>query len=302
MIRGKAMHTVDMRPASGTGWFDEYNSVITDDEFQQFSQLIYATAGIKLTPIKKTMLAARLRKRLRATNRTSFSAYLDHLLSPEGRRAELVPMLDAVSTNKTNFFREPGHYDQLVNQVLPELLRRRGGDCSAPLRIWSAGCATGEEPYTLAMVMADFCATRPGLDFSILATDLSTGALATARLATYEDFKVDEIPVSFRHKYMMRGIGEKRGWHRVVPRLRSKVTFRRLNFMDEEFGLDRSVDILFCRNVIIYFDRDTQVGLFRKFYRQLAPGGYLFIGHSETLQGIVGQMRRVGTALYQKKV
>ncbi len=254
-----------------------------------------------MPPAKKTMLVARLRKRLRATGRLTFRAYLRYLLSPEGQRDEMVAMLDAVSTNKTNFFREPQHYDQLVNQVLPDLLgRRRNGRALLPIRLWSAGCATGEEPYTLAMVLDDF-AGRAGFDFSILATDLSSVALAKAQRATYEDQRVEEIPVYFRHKYMLRGIGPQKGWHRVVPALRGRVAFRRLNFMADDFGISQPQDIIFCRNVIIYFDRASQVTLFEKFYQHLAPNGYLFIGHSEALQGINGRMRRVGPALFQKK-
>ncbi len=279
----------------------EIDCHLSDQDFLKFSRLIYDVAGIKLEPVKKTMLDSRLRRRLRAVDCPSFTEYFKYVVSPEGQERELVLMLDAVSTNKTDFFRESKHFDLLTNRVLPELVKRKRAGIFQQVRVWSAGCSTGEEPYTLAMVMDEFCATGNNIDYSILATDLSTDVLAKARLAIYEDYKIEPVPTTYRYKYLWRGEGSRRGFHRVAPRLRRKVNFQRLNFMDEQFAIDNPMDIIFCRNVIIYFDRQTQIELFRKFYRQLAPGGYLFIGHSESLQGIETKMRRMAPTVFQKK-
>jgi len=269
---------------------------LSDLEFSKFSRLIYDVAGINLQPVKKTMLDGRLRRRLRAVGVSSFAEYFKYLQTPEGQEREMVLMLDAVSTNKTDFFREAKHFDLLTGQVLPALMRK-----NRQIRIWSAGCSTGEEPYTLAMVMEEFCESHKNLGYSILATDLSTDVLAKARLAIYEDSKIEPVPTTYRYKYLLRGEGSRRGYHRVAPRLRRKVNFQRLNFMDEHFAINTEMDIIFCRNVIIYFDQQTQAALFEKFYRQLAPGGYLFIGHSESLHEIDGKMRRLGPTVFQKK-
>ncbi len=274
---------------------------LSDGEFARFSRLIHDVAGIKLPPVKKTMLDGRLRKRLRAVGAVSFAEYFDYLASPEGQELELHNMLDAVSTNKTDFFREPKHFQWLSERVLPEIRGRARNGRQRRIRLWSAGCSTGKEPYTLAMVLAEFCDLYQDIDYSILATDISTAALAKARLAIYEDYKIEPVPVALRNKYLLRGDGDRQGYHRVAPRLRRKVDFRRLNFMDAVFDIDAPLDIIFCRNVIIYFDKQTQAELFKKFYRHLAPGGYLFIGHSESLLGIDGKMRRIAPTIFQKK-
>ena len=287
----------------GNTRYDEaaFRCQLSDGEFARFSRLIHDVAGIKLPPVKKTMLDGRLRRRLRAVGAGSFAEYFDYLSSPEGQAMELHNMLDAVSTNKTDFFREPKHFQWLSERVLPEITGRLRKGRGRRIRVWSAGCATGKEPYTLAMVLAEFCDLHQDIDYSILATDISTVALAKARLAIYEDFKIEPVPIALRNKYLLRGDGERQGYHRVVPRLRRKVDFRRLNFMDAVFELGEPLDIIFCRNVIIYFDKQTQVELFKKFYRHLKPGGYLFIGHSESLLGIDGKMRRVAPTIFQKK-
>lgn len=272
---------------------------LSDNDFTIFSKYIYDLCGIKLPPIKKTMLSARLQKRLRHLKLYSFREYLDYLLSPAGQADEICHLIDVVSTNKTDFFREAVHFDILTGMVLPEIIQRRKRSQHC-INIWSAGCSTGEEPYTLAMILAEFCANHPGHDFSVLATDISTKVLAQAREAIYADDLIRPIPSPLRYKYLMRGKGKHRGYHRVVPELRAKVQFQRLNFMDLQFCLQHKVDIIFCRNVIIYFDRQTQENLFNKFFGQLRPQGYLFTGHSETLSGINNKMQRLDAAVYQR--
>ncbi len=289
-----AIFSDDSRTAPYAG-----GALLSDRDFRKFSAFIYEACGIKLPPIKKTMLTARLQKRLRHLKIHSFSVYLDYVLSPEGQDAELCHLIDAVSTNKTDFFRENAHFKVLTSTVLPKIVQRKRGHITKNLRVWSAGCSSGEEPYTLAMVLDDFFSKHPGYTFSILATDICTQVLTKAKEAIYADEAVAPVPPMFKRKYLMRGKGKHKGYHRIVPELRKKVTFQRLNFMDRHFNIDKKVDIIFCRNVIIYFDRTTQEQLFNKFYDHLTPRGYLFTGHSESLTGVNDKMKRIDSAVYQ---
>ena len=272
---------------------------LSDRDFRKISDYIYDVCGIKLPAIKKTMLSARLHKRLRRLNVHSFSEYFKYVLSPAGQQQELVHMIDAVSTNKTEFFREAKHFDVLTSKVLPEYVNMLRTRPTRKLHVWSAGCSSGEEPYTLAMVLEDFFSKHAALDYAILATDISTRVLNIAKEGIYSDDAVAPVPTLLRHKYLMRGKGKQKGFHRVVPELRNKVKFRRLNFMDRDFGIETPLDIIFCRNVIIYFDRKTQQELFGKFHRQLASHGHLFTGHSESLEGIIDKMERLESAVYR---
>lgn len=284
--------------ATAKDW-SAHSPILSDRDFNRFSAFIYETCGIKLPPIKKTMLSARLQKRLRQLHLDSFSAYLDYVLSPDGQAKELSHMIDVVSTNKTDFFREAKHFDVMTSLVLPDYVERMTHSSHKTLWVWSAGCSSGEEPYTLAMVLDDFFSRYPGLDYAILATDICTEVLAKAEEAIYPDEVVAPVSPVLRNKYLMKGKGAHKGFHRVVPELRRKVTFSRLNFMDRDFGIEQKMDLIFCRNVIIYFDRKTQCALFEKFYRQFSPNGYLFTGHSETLEGIGDRMERVAAAVYR---
>ncbi len=266
-------------------------------EFSAFSSLIYNRCGIKLAAVKRSMLAARLSRRLRALGMTSFERYYSFLISAAGQEGEMAKMLDEVSTNKTGFFREPAHFDILRQTVLPLLSgnsRRR-----RRIKIWSAGCSSGEEPYTLAMVVDDWIRDFPWLDYHVLATDICTSVIEKGERAIYPDDGLTQVPPGFRQRYFMRGNGRRQGHHRLVPEIRKRVSFRRLNFMDPDFGFDRNMDIIFCRNVIIYFDRKTQRSLFAKFHKALARPGFIFTGHSESLEGVVENMKKVAPAVYQ---
>ena len=288
------------------------NISMSDRLFKRFSEFIYKECGIKLPPAKKTMLTVRLSRRLRALGMNSFGQYYDYVCSPESRSGERVRMIDAVSTNKTEFFREPAHFDFLGRQALPDLVGSMHNGSRKKLNVWSAGCSSGEEPYTLAMVLSEFFTerqnkaqadakslTRPLDQFSILATDISTQVLETAKNAIYPKRIVEPVPTMMKQRYLMRGKGAQSGFYRVVPELRSRITFQRLNF-NKDFNLGELMDVIFCRNVIIYFDRQTQIKLFEKFYNQLVPGGYLFIGHSESLHGINDRFRLVANTTYRK--
>ena len=270
--------------------------------FTRFSAFIYDRCGVKMTPAKKTMLTSRLYKRLRHLGMTSFQQYYDYVTSPRGLSEELVQMINVVTTNKTDFFREPAHFDFLVNNALPDLVNTRHISELSRLNVWSAGCSSGEEPYTLCMFLSEFFEKRTG-DFSLLATDISTRVLDIAKTAIYSKDTIDPVSHSFRIKYLMRGKGSQAGFFRIVPELRKRVIFRRLNLLEgTDFGIKQRMDIIFCRNVIIYFDHETQKKLFEKYYAQLIPGGYLFIGHSETLHGINADFVPVGSAVYKKPV
>ncbi|MBV5316272.1 MAG: protein-glutamate O-methyltransferase [Desulfobulbaceae bacterium] len=272
-----------------------------DKEFLQFSSFIYEQVGIQLPQSKKTMLEARLQKRLKTLNFDSFAEYSRYIFSPEGQRAELVQLIDVVTTNKTDFFREPGHFEHLTQKALPAIIKRRNGRMAEPVRIWSAGCSSGEEPYTLAMVLSDYAAEYRDFRFSILASDISTRILDTAMTAIYPEERTDCIALNIKKKYLLRSKDRSKSLVRVCPDIRSRVVFRRINFMDTDLGVAEKMDIIFCRNVIIYFDKSTQQTLMGKFHQQLRPGGYLFLGHSETMNGIDVDFTSVGSTVYQKK-
>ena len=272
-----------------------------DREFAQLSTLIYTRLGIKMSESKRTMLNSRLSKRLRELGFASFGRYCEFLFSERGMAEEMVHLINAVTTNKTDFYREPAHFDALRRTVLPTLEACRGPcDGRRPLKVWSAGCSTGEEPYTLAMVLAEIQVEKPGFAFEILATDISTRVLEVAKRAVYPADRVTPVPPAARKRYLLRRRDPKIAEVRIVPELRRLVRFGRLNFMADEFGLSDPVDIIFCRNVIIYFDRETQERLITRFSRYLHRGGYLFLGHSETLHGYQTPFVQVAPTIYRR--
>ncbi|WP_291327472.1 protein-glutamate O-methyltransferase CheR [Desulfovibrio sp. UCD-KL4C] len=266
-----------------------------DADFKKFSDLIKSEFGIKMPITKKTMLEARLQKRLRALGLKSHSEYCDFIFSPGGLEKELTQLIDVVTTNTTDFFREPKHFEILLSTVLPEFARRS----SSALKIWSAGCSSGEEPYTLAIVLSEFAANNPDFKFSILATDISNEILNKAINGVYPLSKVDVIPMAMKKKYLLKSKNQDRPLIRIAPEIRRKVEFRRLNFM-ENFPFNDKKDIIFCRNVVIYFDRPTQYTLFSKFCSMLSKGGFLFIGHSESISGMELPVRQIAPTVYQK--
>lgn len=275
-------------------------AILTDKHFKLLSEFIHSVCGIKMVPSKKTMLEGRLRKRLRALGIRSFDEYWKYLQSAEGLALECIHMVDVVTTNKTDFFRESAHFTYLFEKGLPGLLASSGAGVRSRLRTWSAGCSTGEEPYTLAMVLSEFAQTCPGFDFSILATDISTAVLKTARNATYPHDRIDPVPMPLRKKYLLKSRDKSKDLVRISPELRSRVTFQRLNFMDSDFGIRQPMDIIFCRNVLIYFDRSTQQMVLQRFCRHLHRGGLLFTGHSEALQNMMVPVEQVAASVYRR--
>lgn len=271
---------------------------ISNTNFRRLRSLVHEKSGICLNDDKKTMLELRVKRRLRSLNLASTSEYCDYLFGAGRKNNELVHFLDVVTTNKTDFFRERAHFDFLASRVLPEMQKSRhdGREVIA----WSAGCSTGEEPYTLAMVMAEFAEKHTGFQFRILATDLSTDVLAKAERGVYGSDQTQPIPALLRPKYLLRGREEDSNLVRIVPELRRHVQFRRLNFMEANYGIQERVDLVFCRNVIIYFDRSTQEQILQKIVEHLVPGGYAFVGHSETLHGMNLPLAPVAPALYRR--
>lgn len=273
------------------------NCRLSEGDFLRLGRYIYGICGIKMPPSKKTMLESRLQRRVRDLGLDSFARYCDYLFSPEGQAEEAVRMIDLVTTNKTDFFREPDHFEYLSGTVLPLWWRTYGGS-GRPFRIWSAGCSSGEEPYTMAMVLMQFAEHHPEFDFRILATDISTRVLEKARLAIYDEDRVSCVPEPLRRQYMLRSRDRCERLVRIVPELRRRVQFERLNLM-EEFSLQGTFDAIFCRNVIIYFDRQTQTTLINRFLDHLCADGYLFLGHSETLSGHDLPLLNVSPTVYR---
>ena len=268
-----------------------------DADFKTMSRFIYTQYGIKMPPAKRTLLESRLQKRLKVTGIASFKTYLEYVFTPQGQATELTPMIDAITTNKTGFFRGPDHFEYLHHNVVPALLKTGRNH---HIQCWSAACSTGEEPYTLAMVLSETKIQHPALSYSILATDLSTQVLQRAAQAIYTEEQVTDVPLALRRRYLLQskdGLARK---VRIQQSLREKVMFQRMNLMDEAYHTGTSFQIIFCRNVLIYFDRPTQESVVRKLANRLDTGGYLFIGHSESLTQMDLPLQQVKPTIFRK--
>lgn len=281
--------------------YNEPAKCMSDRDFEQLSEFIRAQCGIKIPAAKKSMLESRLQKRLCALGIASYKEYCQILSHSSTRADELIHMIDAVTTHKTDFFREPAHFQFLTETALPEYLDSDEKYAGSRYALWSAGCSTGEEPYTLAIVMNEFAARTRGFQFAITATDISAKVLEKALLGIYEQSQLKMIPPHLMQKYFMRSKERDKGLVRIVPELRSLIRFMRINLMDEGcVPFEKAVDAIFCRNVIIYFHRDTQYRLLSRFCRSLKKGGYLFLGHSETVHGFDLPLVRTGSTIYRK--
>ncbi|MER2582506.1 MAG: protein-glutamate O-methyltransferase [Candidatus Competibacter sp.] len=268
----------------------------SDRDFQHVRQIINRIAGISLADGKRELVYSRLSRRLRHLGLSRFEDYCQ-LLETGENNVELGEFVNALTTNLTSFFRESHHFDFLAKELLPALIRERNaGD--RRIRIWSAGCSTGEEPYSIAMVLRETLPTA-GWDVKILATDLDSNVLATAERGVYEESRVKDISEMRLRRWFQKGRGEQSGLVRVVPMLRELITFRRLNLM-EDWPMRGPFDIVFCRNVVIYFDKPTQRVLFERFADQLIDQGYLFVGHSESLFKVTDRFVPLGKTIYQR--
>lgn len=254
---------------------------MTTADFNKLSSFILQEFGVKLPPVKKTMLQGRLQKRLRVLNISSYKSYIDFLFSEEGRQTELIHMIDVVTTNKTDFFRENNHFEYLRSTVLPAFYAKSQG--REIFKVWSAGCSSGEEPYTMAIVLQEFASENPGFQYNIYATDISTKVLSAAAKAIYPIERINVIPLALKRKYFLKSKNKLKQDVRVVPILRNRINFKRLNFMDAYYSIDISFDAVFCRNVLIYFDKETQERVISRQLNNLKKGGTYFLGHSESI-------------------
>ncbi|GLQ48924.1 CheR family methyltransferase [Dyella flava] len=284
----------DLNPAaSGTGSLS-----LGDADFQFLRDFVYQHCGISLGEQKRQLVQGRLLRRLRALGLKDFSGYCELLRrDPDGELGELASV---ISTNVTSFFREMHHYDLLVEELLPRWLEAKKQ--SGRLRIWSAGCSTGEEPYALAMVLAEALErTGSKVDARILATDLSPQALETARAGTYAMERMGGVSDARRNRWFLRGEGAYEGLAQVHPRLRELVTIQPLNLL-HDWPMRGPFDAIFCRNVVIYFDKPTKQRLFERYAGLLEQGGYLFLGHSESMYGLSDSFELVGRTVYRKRM
>jgi chemotaxis protein methyltransferase CheR len=255
---------------------------LSDRHFRTIAELVEDQVGIKLPAAKRLMLEGRLLKRVRNLNYSDVNEYVEHLFDEAHFETELIHLIDCVTTNKTDFFREPSHFDFMQDVAVPELLNRRGRG-NRPLKIWSAACSTGMEAYTAAMVLDDMIFAGASFQFSVLGTDISTSVLRLAEMGIYTPEMIAPVPALLAKRYFMSSKNPARDEVRVVPRLRRCANFMRMNLMDEVYPVDRDVDIIFCRNVLIYFDRPTQQKVVEQLCSHLRPGGYFIVGHSESM-------------------
>lgn len=265
---------------------------ITDEEFSQFKTLLYDESGITLSEHKKTLLVSRLTKRLRKLELKSFTEYYNYVVHGVNGGEEFVQMLDLLSTNKTDFFREPKHFEFLAQTIVPELASQR------KIRIWSSACSSGEEPYSIAITLCEAMGAKKW-DCKILASDLSTRVLSHAANGIYEKDRVKDLDSARLRRFFLKG--KKGDKVKAKKEIAQMIAFKRINLMNDDYPIKSALDLIFCRNVMIYFDKETQERLVNNFYRYLKPNGYLFIGHSESLQWLDTPFVPIAPTIYQKK-
>jgi chemotaxis protein methyltransferase CheR len=277
---------------------DCYKAELSEEDFNVFSRFIYTEFGIKMPPIKRVMLQGRLLKRIRDLGLNSYSDYKKFLFSKEGQDKELLHFLSVVTTNKTDFFREPAHFIFLNDEVLPGFIP---STTQRPLKVWSAGCSSGEEPYTISIVLNEFERLNPFFKFEILGTDISSNVLEKAARGVYSLERVSAIPLELKKRYFLKSKDSQNSTVRVSPLLQKKLRLAYLNLMDPVYNIKDTFDVIFCRNVLIYFDRATQEKVITKLCNHLKPGGYFFIGHSESLSGMTVPLEHVKPTIFRKK-
>lgn len=277
--------------------FSLEGTALSPASFNRFADFITAELGIKMPEGKLTMVQSRILRRVRELRLQSVEEYGDYFFS-SAHEDEREQFINVITTNKTDFFREPEHFQYLVQRALPSLLPNNG--FPTRVNVWSAGCSTGEEPYTLGMILSEFAKDHYGFDFSILGTDISTRVLSHAQKGIYQEPQIEPVPLDYRKKYLMRSRNPDSRQVRIVPQLRQRVSFHQLNFMDADYPIEDEFDIIFFRNVLIYFEKETQEEVINKMCRHLSPGGFLFVGHSESLATLDIPVVSVATSIFQK--
>lgn len=265
------------------------------NHYERFARLVQETIGVTLPPSKRTMIEGRLRRRMTALDKPNLEAYFAHLFDDGALRSELDLIVDAVTTNKTDFFREPEHFDVLRRICIPAF--HKSG--RRVFKLWSAAASIGAEAWTAAIELAEAAADQP-MDWVVLGTDINTEVLKTARLAIYQDSFIRPVPPALRERYFMRGRGPRRDEWRVNPSLRARVRFARMNLMDTNYAIDKDVDAIFLRNVLIYFSQADQEAVIDRLAQHLVRGGHFFVGHSESMIVRNAQLRQLAPAVFQK--
>ncbi|MER0239542.1 CheR family methyltransferase [Fulvimarina sp. MAC8] len=272
---------------------------IAGADFERLASLVTNQTGIKLPPTKRMMIEGRLRKRMRACNLPNLNAYCRYLFDQNGLESEMIHVIDMVTTNKTDFFREPDHLHFLENRMVGELLERSGR--GRTLKVWSAASSNGAEAWSIAMVLEDIVRKRRDFRYAILGTDISTVVLQQARRAIYPVEAMEPVPQDKRQRYVMAADAQEFcGEVRIVPELRRQVRFERMNLMDARYPYDRDVDVIFLRNVLIYFEKSDQEAVIARLVGHLRPGGFLVVGHSESMVVREENIRQVGPTTFQK--
>lgn len=267
----------------------------TNGDFEKIRSFVKSQTGINLSDAKKNLVYGRLARRLREINMSSFSEYLQYVTSDN--EAELINFINAITTNLTSFFREKHHFDFLRKEAIPKLMK--DNQHTRRLRVWSAGCSTGEEPYSLAMTLKNTMQDIASWDARILATDLDTNVLAHGKAGVYDESRVEGLPDAIKRKWFRRGRGDQSGSVLVAPELKELIAFRQLNLM-KPWPMKGPFDFIFCRNVVIYFDKPTQKVLFDRYAEMLRPDGYIFLGHSESMFKVSDRFKLIGNTIYQR--
>ncbi len=269
-----------------------------NESFVRLSTYITDMYGIKLPPVKKAMLESRLGKKVKQLGMNSYREFLDYIFSDQGKKKELLNVVDLVTTNKTDFLREPLHFQFLSDALLPGYVHKAG---LKNIKVWSAACSTGEEPYSLVMALEEFKKRNIGFDYTLAASDISIRAIQTAHRGIYTLDRIDTIPIDWKRVYFLKSKDSTRKLVRVKPVFRSKISYKRINLVGDAYGVPPdSMDIIFCRNVLIYFDKPTQEQVIRRLTACLKPGGILFLGHSESTMGMDVSLKQIKPTIYQR--
>jgi chemotaxis protein methyltransferase CheR len=266
------------------------------ESFERLSSFVTREYGIKLPISKKPMLESRLNRKVQKLGLESYGKFVDYIFSEAGRKEELFHVIDLITTNKTDFFREGAHFQFLQHEFMPMYCRQKN---THNLKIWSAGCSTGEEPYTIAMVMEEYKKKFQATTYSIVASDISVRALQKAYEGIYNIERIAPVPLEMKRNYFLRSKADP-SIVRVKPEYRSRVQYRRMNFMDHNYQMNGDFDFIFCRNVLIYFDKENQREVINKLCKQLKPGGLLFLGHSESIVGMKFPLHQLKPTVYQR--
>jgi chemotaxis protein methyltransferase CheR len=274
-----------------------YNQQLTQEEFAKVQMFMLENLGIKLSPIKIVMVTSRLIKRLKKTGISNFKDYLEYAMSQEGKKSgEFECMIDELTTHKTEFFREPEHFNLLRERVLPNFKI----EAFNSFKIWSAGCSTGEEAYTMAIILSEFKLNNSVFDFNIFATDISNSSVMKAFRAIYNKETIESIDQNLTKKYFLVSKDLKEKKVRVVRSLREKVHFSILNLVDDYFFQNETLDVIFCRNTLIYFDDTSKKKVVNKLIEKIKPGGFLFVGLSESISQYSKAISQVSPSVYVK--